>query len=80
VKLDTVTQIYSVLRYGRFARMVKPDVAVVLLDPSPNGTAGLSNRDFSTLANVPCFEAEVTLDGPKDTGDLPGLEDRKSKV
>jgi len=47
---------------------------VVLLDPGLNGTPNLSNVDPTTstgdAANARCFQAEVTLEGPKESGNL----------
>jgi hypothetical protein len=55
--------------------MIKPDVMVVLLHPSLRGMPDLSSVDLPTLAgdavNVWCFQAEVILHEPKETGDLP---------
>jgi hypothetical protein len=51
--------------------MIKPDVPVMLLDPMLDGMPNLSDVDLTTFTgdsvNTRCFEAEVILDGLKET-------------
>jgi hypothetical protein len=48
--LDAVVQVDAVFGHGGFIWMLQMDVALVLLDPSLEGTAGLPNVDLTTLA------------------------------
>jgi hypothetical protein len=51
--------------------MMKPDRLVVFFDPGLNGKPSLSSVDLLTVAggvvNASYFQAEVILDGPKET-------------
>jgi hypothetical protein len=75
LKLDAVTQVYSMLSYSWCVQMIQSDVLVVLLDPGLNSTPSLSNVDLPTLTgdavNAQCFQVKVILDGLKETGHLP---------
>jgi hypothetical protein len=74
LRLDTVTQVYSVFGHGLFVRIIQPEVPVAFLDPGLNVTPGLTNVDLTTFAgdlvDASCFQVEVSLDGPKENGDL----------
>jgi len=67
-----MTQVYAVLSYSRFVRMLQSDVLVVLLDPGLNGMPSLSIVDFTTFTdvNTSYFQPKVILDRWKETGDL----------
>jgi hypothetical protein len=58
--------------------MMKPVVLVTLLDPGLNGVAGLSIADPYTFTNnavyTRYFQANVILNGAKETGNLPRQE------
>jgi hypothetical protein len=53
----------------------KPDVLAVFLGPGCSGMPGSSNVDLITFTgdavNTSCFQSNVILDEPKETGDLP---------
>jgi hypothetical protein len=49
LKLDTVTQVIAVLSHSCFVRTIEPDVLVVLHDPGPIGTPGLTSVDLYTF-------------------------------
>jgi hypothetical protein len=76
--------VYAVLSHGRFLQMIKPDVPIMLSDPSLNEMPSLSNVDLTTLAGntvyAQCFQAEVIFDRPKETGNLFKLEAYSSDV
>jgi hypothetical protein len=75
LKLDAVTQVYAVLGHGQLAKMIKPDVPVVFLDPGFNSTPCLSNLDLTTLiqdaVNAWCIQTKIILVKSKESGYLP---------
>jgi len=66
MELDVVIQVYAVLTYSLYLWIKKSDVPVMLF----------------VVVNLPvlagyavytwCFHARAILDGPKETGDIPG--------
>jgi hypothetical protein len=48
--LNVVAQVDAVFGHGRFVWMLQTNVALVLLDPGLDGTAGLTDVDLTTLA------------------------------
>jgi len=78
MKLDVVTQVSAVLSHRWFVQMIKPYVPVEFLGPGLSGTLDLSNVGFPILAGdavyAHWFQADVILDRPKETGDLPRWE------
>jgi hypothetical protein len=72
--MDVVVQIDTVFGHGGFVWMFQTDVALVLLNPGLNGTAGLPDLNLTTLAGHAVHsrspEYQVILHRPKETGDL----------
>jgi len=68
-KLDAVTEIYAVLSYGWFLRLIKPDVQMVLFGLGLTGTHALSNAHLPTFARdavyAKRFQAKIILSGSK---------------
>jgi hypothetical protein len=65
----------AVFSHCRFAWMSQTNVLVVLLDPGINGTASLSNVNFTTFARYAVhtwsFQSQVILLGPKKISNFP---------
>jgi len=78
MKLDVVNPVNAALTHDQSLWVIQPDVPVVLLDPDFSGMFCLFNVDLPTLIenalSAQCFHAEVILDGPKETDDLPTEE------
>jgi hypothetical protein len=69
-----VVQVDAVFGYGGFVRLLQTDVALVLLDPGPDGMACLPDVYLTTLAgyavHTRSLDSQVILHRPKETGDL----------
>jgi hypothetical protein len=78
VELNVVSQVDTVISDRQLVRMLKTDVALMLLQPCVHGMACLPNVDLATHRGdsvyARCPSSQVIFDQPEETKYFPGRQ------